>query len=123
GLADGAELPYDYLVVAAGAKTNYFGHDEWAHEAYGLKDLRDAIRIRERILLTFEAAEREPDPEKRRRMLSFVVIGGGPTGVEMAGAIAELGRMVLARDYRNVSGDDIRVTLLEMADRLLVPFR
>ncbi len=121
-LSDGAEIPYDRLVIAAGTKTNYFGHDAWADHAFGLKDLRDAIRIRERVLLTFEAAEREPDPEVRRRMLSFVVIGGGPTGVEMAGAIAELGRMVLARDYRRIRGDDIRVTLLEMGDRLLTAF-
>ncbi len=121
-LSDGTEVPWDRLVVAAGATTNYFGHDEWAAHAFGLKDLRDAIRIRERILLTFEAAEREEDPEVRRRMLSFVVIGGGPTGVEMAGAIAELGRMVLARDYQRIRGEDIRVTLIEMADRVLLPF-
>ncbi|MBC7173709.1 MAG: NAD(P)/FAD-dependent oxidoreductase, partial [Polyangiaceae bacterium] len=121
-LKDGAELSYDRLIVAAGARTNYFGHDEWADNAIGLKDLRDAIRIREKILLTFEAAEREDDPEVRKRMLSFVVIGGGPTGVEMAGAIAELGKLVLARDYRRIRGEDIRVTLLEMADRLLLPF-
>jgi NADH dehydrogenase len=121
-LDDGAELPYDYLVVAAGAETNYFGNDAWSSRAFGLKDLRDAIRIRERILLAFEAAEREPDPAIRRRLLSFVVIGGGPTGVEMAGAIAELGRKVLARDYRCVRPEEIRVTLLEMADRLLLPF-
>jgi NADH dehydrogenase len=121
-LEDGADITYDYLVIAAGAETNYFGNDAWARHAFGLKDLRDAIRIRERILLAFEAAERESDPAVRRRLLSFVVIGGGPTGVEMAGAIAELGRMVLARDYRCVRPEDIRVTLIEMADRILLPF-
>jgi NADH dehydrogenase len=121
-LADGDKVPYDVLVVAVGAKTNYFGNDAWANNAIGLKDLRDAIRIRERVLLSFEAAERTDDAELRRRLLSFVVIGGGPTGVEMAGAIAELGRMVLAKDYHRIRGEDIRVTLIEMADRLLTPF-
>jgi NADH:ubiquinone reductase (H+-translocating) len=115
-------VPYDYLVVAAGAKTNYFGHDEWAEHAHGLKTIRDGIRIRERVLLMFEAAEREPSSERRRRLLTFVVIGGGPTGVEMAGAISELGRRVLAKDYRNIHADDVRVVLLEMADRVLLPF-
>ncbi len=121
-LEDGAEIAYDYLILAAGAETNYFGNDAWSRHAFGLKDLRDAIRIRERILLAFEAAEREADPAVRRRLLSFVVIGGGPTGVEMAGAIAELGRMVLARDYRLVRPEEICVTLIEMADRLLLAY-
>lgn len=122
-LRDGARIPYDSLVVAAGAKTNYYGHeDDWAPHAHGLKDLRDAIRIRERVLLSFEAAEREPDPEIRAELLTFVVIGGGPTGVEMAGAISELGRLVLAGDYRRISPNDIRVVLVEMADRVLTPF-
>jgi NADH dehydrogenase len=121
-LEDGAELSYDYLIIAAGAETNYFGNDAWSRHAFGLKDLRDAIRIRERILLAFAAAEREPDPDVRRRLLSFVVIGGGPTGVEMAGAISELARLVLARDYQYVHSDEIRVTLIEMADRILMPF-
>ncbi|MBO6934224.1 MAG: NAD(P)/FAD-dependent oxidoreductase [Deltaproteobacteria bacterium] len=122
-LRDGDRIPYDTLVVAAGAKTNYFGHEnDWAPHAHGLKDLRDAIRIRERVLLSFEAAEREPDPAVRAELLTFVVIGGGPTGVEMAGAISELGRMVLAGDYRRIHPDDIRVVLCEMADRVLTPF-
>lgn len=121
-LENGDAVPYDYLVVAAGAKTNYFGHDEWAEHAHGLKSIRDGIRIRERILLKFEEAEREQDPERRRQLLTFVVIGGGPTGVEMAGAISELGRRVLARDYRRITAQEVRVVLLEMADRVLLPF-
>ncbi len=122
-LRDGLRVPYDSLVVAAGAKTNYFGHEEdWKPHAHGLKDLRDAIRIRERVLLAFEEAEREPDPARRAELLTFVVIGGGPTGVEMAGAISELGRLVLAGDFRRIHPSDIRVVLVEMADRVLTPF-
>jgi NADH dehydrogenase len=121
-LADGGLVSYDYLVIAAGAKTNFFGHDEWAEHAYPLKSLRDALRIRERILMAFEAAEREPDDAHRRALLTFVVIGGGPTGVEMAGAISELSRQTLRRDFRVVRPSDIRVVLVEMADRVLTPF-
>lgn len=121
-LENGERVPYDYLVVAAGAKTNYFGHDEWAEHTHGLKSMRDAIRLREHILMMFEAAEREPDPDRRRRLLTFGVIGGGPTGVELAGAISELGRQVLLRDFRNVRPEEVRVLLLEMADRVLLPF-
>lgn len=120
-LEDGTRIDYDYLVVAAGAKTNYFGNDQWAEHAHGLKDLRDAIRVRERVLLAFEAAEREQDADARRHLLSFVVIGGGPTGVEMAGAISELGRQVLASDFRRVRPEDVNVTLVEMGDRVLSP--
>ncbi|MBP7685491.1 MAG: FAD-dependent oxidoreductase, partial [Deltaproteobacteria bacterium] len=86
-LANGARLRYDWLVVAAGAKTNFFGHDDWAQHTIGLKNMRDAIQIRERVLLAFEAAEQELDETVRKRLLTFVVIGGGPTGVETAGAI------------------------------------
>ncbi|MFW5925546.1 MAG: NAD(P)/FAD-dependent oxidoreductase [Myxococcota bacterium] len=121
-LENGQTVDYDYLIVAAGAKTNYFGNDAWAQHAFGLKNIRDAIRIRERVLMMFEAAEREEDPDRRRRLLTFVVIGGGPTGVETAGALSELGRRVLARDYRQVTPDDVRVVLLEMTDRVLLPF-
>jgi NADH dehydrogenase len=120
---DGGEaISYDYLVVAAGAKTNYFGNDTWAQHAHGLKDLRDAIRLRERVLLAFESAERESDPDQRRRLLTFAIIGGGPTGVEMAGAIAELGRQVLAADYHTIQANDIRVILLERNTRVLKAF-
>ena len=121
-LADGTSLFYDYLVVAAGARTSYFGHDEWAEHTVGLKSVEDAYAIRRRVLMAFEAAERERDAAKRRRLLTFVVIGGGPTGVEMAGALAELTRSVLARDFRVVQADDIRVMLLEAAPRLLLAF-
>ena len=122
-LSDGEELPYDTLVVSVGCRTNYFGHeDEWAPHAPGLKSVRDAIEIRERILFSFEAAERSKDAKERARLTTFVVIGGGPTGVEMAGAISELGRQVLAHDYRRISPEDIRVVLVEMADRVLTPF-
>lgn len=120
-LEDGTPIAYDYLVIAAGAKTNYFGNDQWERHAHGLKDLRDAIRVREKVLLAFEAAEREEDAEARRHLLSFVVIGGGPTGVEMAGAISELGRQVLASDFRRVRPEDVNVTLVEMGERVLSP--
>ena len=89
---DGAALPYDYLIWPPGAHHAYFGHDEWAPHAPGLKTLEDALDIRRRILLAFEAAEREPDPSPAQSLLTFVVVGGGPTGVEMAGAIAEIAR-------------------------------
>jgi len=121
-LRSGRMLPYDYLVLAAGARTNYLGHDEWAEHAYGLKDLRDALRLKERILLTFEEAEHETDHERRRTLLTFVIVGGGPTGVELAGAVAELARSVLRQDFRHVAADDIQVVLVEMMDRLLAPF-
>ena len=99
-LADGA-LDYDFLIVATGATHAYFGHDEWRPVAPGLKTLEDALEIRRRVLLAFEHAERENDPAKRAALLTFVVIGGGPTGVEMAGALAEISRQSLARDFRH----------------------
>jgi len=117
-----APLEYDYLVLAPGAVNSYFGHDDWAHFAPGLKDLDDAVEIRRRVLLAFEAAEREPDPEKQRAYLTFVVIGGGPTGVELAGAIAELATFVLARDFRAIKPDATRVVLVEGSPRLLGTF-
>ncbi len=117
-----APLEYDFLVLAPGAVNSYFGHDDWARVAPGLKDLDDAVEIRRRVLLAFEAAEREPDPIVQRRMLTFVVIGGGPTGVELAGAIAELATFVLSRDFRAVHPDQTRVVLIEAGPRVLASF-
>lgn len=121
-LADGASVDYDYLVVAAGTQTNYFGHNDWAQFSVGLKTIEDAFEIRRRVLLAFEAAERETDVARRRELLTFVVIGGGPTGVEMAGALSELSREILARDFRVIHPSSIRVILIEMAPRVLTPF-
>ena len=103
-LKDGV-LDYDYLIVATGATHAYFGHDEWRRTAPGLKTLEDALEIRRRVLLAFERAERETDPARRAAELTFVVIGGGPTGVEMAGALAEISRHSLARDFRHFDPD------------------
>jgi NADH dehydrogenase len=121
-LADGIELAYDYLIIAAGAETSYFGHDDWAPVAPGLKDLEDAFEVRRRVLSALEAAERTDDPEEKRRLLTFVVVGGGPTGVELAGAIADLSREILHEDFRRVKPSETRVVLVEMADRILTPF-
>ncbi len=118
-LDDGESIDYDFLVIATGSKTNYFGHDDWGRHALGLKTLDDALEIRRRVLLAFEAAERERDDNARKRLLTFIVIGGGPTGVEIAGALSELSRFVLADDYRAVHADSTRVILLEGQDRLL----
>lgn len=116
------ELPYDYLVLATGARHSYFGRDEWERFAPGLKKIDDATEIRRRILTAFERAETEDDPDKRRRLLNFVVIGGGPTGVEMAGAIAELARRALARDFRTIDPRQARIVLLEAGPRVLAAF-
>jgi NADH dehydrogenase len=121
-LEHGQALDYDYLIIAAGARTHYFGHNDWAHYAPGLKSIDDAVEIRRRVLLAFEAAEREPSPEKRGKLLSFIVIGGGPTGVELAGAIAELSRHVLARDFRRAKPSEARVLLVEGGPRVLPSF-
>ena len=95
-------VPYDFLILATGARHAYFGHDEWEPFAPGLKRVEDATEIRRRILLAFERAEGEPDPDERRRLMTLVVVGGGPTGVELAGAIAELAKRALAKDFRNI---------------------
>jgi NADH dehydrogenase len=121
-LADGASVGYDYLVVAPGARHSYFGHDEWEPVAPGLKSLEDALEIRRRILLAFERAEHEPDPVKRQAYLTFVVVGGGPTGVEMAGAVAEIRRYALRRDFRHIDPRDAIVLLLEGGRRLLASY-
>jgi len=120
-LAQG-ELAFDFLVLATGASHSYFGHDEWERCAPGLKTLEDALEIRRRVLLAFEQAERETDPELTRQWLSFVVVGGGPTGVEMAGAFAEIARHTLARDFRRIDPRMARVILLEAAPRLLATY-
>ncbi|MEZ4449480.1 MAG: NAD(P)/FAD-dependent oxidoreductase [Nannocystaceae bacterium] len=117
-LRDGA-LDYDYLIVAAGAGNDYFGHDEWARHAPGLKSIDDALEIRRRVLLAFEAAERETDEAARRVDLTFVVVGAGPTGVELAGALVEISRHTLARDFRNFDPRAARVILLEGGPRVL----
>ena len=121
-LLDKGELKYDYLVLAVGATHNYFGHDDWAKNALGLKTLDEALSIRERMLLAFEAAERATDPELRKKLLTFVVIGGGPTGVEMAGAFSELARHVLARDFRAIDPSSTRVVLVEAGKHVLTAF-
>jgi len=118
----GAPVPYDYLILAPGARTHYFGHDDWSTFAPGLKSIDDAVEIRRRVLLAFEAAEREPDPARRAHYLRFVVIGGGPTGVELAGAIAELARYVLSRDFKNVKPSETSVLLIEGGPRVLATF-
>lgn len=115
-------IPYDYLIVATGARHSYFGRDDWEGSAPGLKTLEDATAQRRRILLSFERAELESDPAERARLTTFVVIGGGPTGVEMAGAIAELAKKALARDYRMINPQCARVILVEAAPRLLGAF-
>jgi len=120
-LADGA-LDYDYLVLAAGGRTSYFGHDDWEKYAPGLKDLDDAVEIRRRVLIAFESAEKETDPERHRELLTFVVVGGGPTGVELAGAIAELARFVLARDFRRIDPRSAVILLVEGGPRILPAF-
>jgi NADH dehydrogenase len=121
-LEDGESVPYDTLVVATGARHAYFGHDEWEPFAPGLKTLEDAILIRRRILTAFEKAEREPDEAKRMALLTFVVIGGGPTGVELAGTIAELARDTLRGEFRNIDTRKARVVLVEAGERVLGAF-
>jgi NADH dehydrogenase len=116
-------LSYDFLILAAGAGQSYFGHDEWAPLAPGLKNLDDALEIRRRVLWAFEAAEQNPNPAERDALLTFVVVGGGPTGVELAGALAELSRFSLARDFDHIDPKEAKVYLLEGADRLLPAFR
>lgn len=117
-LADG-ELAYDRLIIATGATHSYFGNDAWERDAPGLKTIEDALRIRERFLLAFERAERETDPQKRRAALTFVVVGAGPTGVELAGAMAEIARRAITRDFRHIDTTTARVILVEGGDRVL----
>ena len=118
-LRDGVRVHWDYLVLATGATHAYFGHDEWAKEAPGLKTVDDATEMRRRFLLAFESAEREADSEARRRLLTFVIVGAGPTGVELAGAMAEIARKVMPKDFRAIDTTESRILLLEGVDRVL----
>jgi NADH dehydrogenase len=120
-LKDGA-LAYDSLILAAGVMDSYFGHDDWQGNAPGLKSLEDAIAIRRQFLLAFEKAEREPDASRRRALLTFVLVGGGPTGAELAGAMAEISRHVLVRDFRSIDPRDARILLIEAGPRVLPAF-
>lgn len=115
-------LAYDFLIVAAGARHHYFGHPEWEPLAPGLKTIEDATTIRRRVLLAFETAERETDPEARKEWLTFVVVGGGPTGLELAGALGELCHHTLRRNFRRINPADATILLLEGTDRVLPPY-
>jgi len=121
-LSDGATVAYEYLILAAGARHAYFGHDEWERNAPGLKTIEDAVRIRSRLLFAFEQAERQAHLDGRREPLSFAIIGGGPTGVELAGAIADLARLALAKDFNAIDTKQARVRLFEGASRILSAF-
>ena len=121
-LSDGGPVPYDTLVVATGARHSYFGNDQWAPDAPGLKSIDDALEIRRRILIAFEAAERELNLERRGEWMTFVVIGGGPTGVELAGALGEIANDTLRRDFRSIHSPDARIILVEALDRILPPY-
>lgn len=121
-LQSGAELRYDWLILATGARHSYFGHDEWNAHAPGLKSIDDALVIRRRILLALERAETETDPRRREALLTFVVIGAGPTGVEMAGSIAELARRSVSHDFRSITPHCSRVILVEASERVLPTF-
>ncbi|AMY69367.1 NAD(P)/FAD-dependent oxidoreductase [Frigidibacter mobilis] len=121
-LADGRRVGYGQLVLAAGSDYNYFGHDDWRAHAPGLKTVHEARLIRQRLLLAFEKAEHLPDPDARRDLLTTVIVGGGPTGVEMAGAVAELGRFLIGRDFRGLFPDDLRILLVEAGPRILAGF-
>jgi len=121
-MIDSDAISYDYLIVATGAAHAYFGHPEWAARAPSLKTLDDALEMRRRVLLSFEAAERESDPARQRRFLTFVIVGGGATGVELAGALAEIARQSLRQDFRNIRPESARIVLLEGGTSLLASF-
>jgi len=122
-LMDGGQsIPFDYLVLASGAAHAYFGHPEWEDRAPGLKTLDDALEMRRRVLRAFEAAEREPDSARQRRLLTFVIVGAGPTGVELAGALSEIAKQSLRKDFRRIHPESARVVLVEGAPYVLAPF-
>jgi NADH dehydrogenase len=121
-LSDGGPIGYDSLIVATGARFSYFGNDAWASHAPGLKSIEDATEIRRRILIAFEAAEREADPVRRAEWMTFVVVGAGPTGAELAGALGEIARDTLKRDFRSIDPTHSRIVLVEAMDRVLPPY-
>jgi NADH:ubiquinone reductase (H+-translocating) len=121
-LLDAGELQFDHLIIATGASHSYFGHPEWEELAPGLKSIEDALEIRRRVLLAYERAEQETDPVERERLMTFLVVGGGPTGVELAGALAEIARNALARDFRRIDPARSRVVLIEAGPRILVTY-
>jgi NADH dehydrogenase len=121
-LKDGEPIGYDYLIVATGSSHSYFGHSEWARNAPGLKTLEDALEIRRRILLAFERAERESDAARRQELLTFALIGGGPTGVELAGTLAEIARQTLRDEFRSIDPRQARIVLIEAGDTILPSF-
>ncbi|CUS03820.2 NADH dehydrogenase, FAD-containing subunit [Candidatus Promineifilum breve] len=122
-LEDGHEVAYDALIIATGASHHYFGRDaEWEAHAPGLKTIEDAIKIRRRVLLAFEAAERERDPDRRRALLTFVIVGGGPTGVELAGALGELAQHTMREEFRSIDTTEARINLIEGLDRILFAY-
>lgn len=121
-LEDRDELDYDALIVATGVSHHYFGNDQWQDDAPGLKTVEDALEMRRRIFMAFEAAEKEPDPEKRKALLNFVIVGGGPTGVELAGAIAEICHQSVKDDFRDIDTTQAKVLLFEGMDRILPPY-
>jgi NADH dehydrogenase len=121
-LDDGSRVPFDYLILAPGATHSYFGHDEWAARAPGLKTLDDALAMRRQMLLAFEEAEREQDPTRRRHLLTFILIGGGPTGVELAGALAEIARHTLREEFDTIDPESARIVLIEAGPAILPSF-
>jgi NADH dehydrogenase len=121
-LADGAVFEYDSLIVATGSKSSYYGHDQWSRVAPSLKSIEEATAIRHKILFAFEAAEREADPEKRRAWLTFVIVGGGATGVEVAGALGEIARHTLRGDFRSIRPEEARILLLDGGSRVLTAY-
>jgi NADH dehydrogenase len=121
-LADGAIVPYDSLIVAAGSQTSYFGHNDWQEWAPGMKSVEEATAIRHKILYAFEVAERISDPEQRRAWLTFVIVGAGPTGVELSGAIAEIARQTLKNDFRSIDPEEAQIILMDGAPRVLMSF-
>ena len=121
-LSDGGTVPYDTLVVSTGARFSYFGNEAWAKYAPGLKSIDDATEIRRRIFIAFEAAEREANPKRRAEWMTFVIVGGGPTGVELAGALAEIARDTLRRDFRSIHPENARILLVELMPRVLAAY-